>query len=512
MSWFQPSPLLLPSMLALNARHLANKPAVLFEDVSLDWSAFVDQCARLSAALTRSGLAPGDRVGIVMDNAVETVIAHFGCVYGGFVSVPINVAVSDDAIATMLDDSDAHAVITNGAHTARIEPARDRLNLSAAVSVASYPGWETFKDWLASSCAASAPATVSPTDECNIIYSSGTTGLPKGIVHDHRCRAAWAYDMAVALHYHPDAVTLCSLGLYSNISWVAMLATILAGGTLVITAKFEAASCLALIDRLSITHATMVPVQLQRLLADPGFDRSQIGSLQSLMCCGSPLAPVLKQKVIDNFGHAFIELYGLTEGLVTVLQPSDMQSKLESVGQPCPGQEIVILDQNDKLCETDVAGEIVGRGPLQMAGYHNRSGANLEATWTDASGHRWLRTGDIGRIDSDGFLYLVDRKKDMIISGGQNIYPADIEAILSAHPDVHEVAVIGVQSEKWGETPLAVVVSDDENESSIVSWVNERVGKQQRIAGAQFVSELPRNPNGKVLKRMLRERYSKLIF
>ncbi|MEL6869172.1 MAG: class I adenylate-forming enzyme family protein [Pseudomonadota bacterium] len=510
MTWFQPKPLMLPAMLALNAEHLGAKPALIVDDETLNWAEFTGRCAAVAGALAASGLTRGDRVGIVMDNAAETVAALFGCVYGGFVAVPINVSVADAAIGTMLDDSDARAVICNGAHTARVDALRHSLDLRALVSVQPCAGWLTFSDWVGTPAAMAAPADVTPTDECNIIYSSGTTGLPKGIVHDHRCRAAWAYDMAVALRYHPGALTLCSLGLYSNISWVAMLATILAGGTLVVARTFDASACIEQIARLGITHSAMVPVQLQRMLADPTFAADKVRSLQSLMCCGSPLAPVVKQQIVDQFGSAFMELYGLTEGLVTVLQPEQMATKLKSVGQPCPGQQIVILDNDDAPCAVGQSGEIVGRGPLQMAGYHARDEANAAATWVDPHGVRWLRTGDIGYLDEDGFLYLVDRKKDMIISGGQNIYPADIEAVIAAHPLVRETAVIGVASERWGETPFAVIVGDIVDEAALIAWVNERVGKQQRIAGVQVIDELPRNPNGKVLKRSLRERFKQL--
>ncbi|MEO0575655.1 MAG: class I adenylate-forming enzyme family protein [Pseudomonadota bacterium] len=508
MSWFHPEPLLLPDMLALNAQQRASQPAVTVGDTTLDWGSFGRECARFASAVHNAGLTPGDRVGVVMNNALDTLIAVFGSIYGGYVVVPINVSVADDALATMLSDSGARAVICNGEHTARVHALRARLAITLWVATEPHEGWELFSQWLSAANMDHAPARVSPSDYCNIIYSSGTTGLPKGIVHDHRCRSAWAYDMAVALRYHPGARTLCSLGLYSNISWVAMLSTVLAGGSLIVMPAFDVAACLALIAEQRITHTTMVPVQLQRILAHPAFDAAAVASLQSLMCCGSPLAPATKQQVVDAFGGAFLELYGLTEGLVSVLQPEDMATKIRSVGRPSPGQHIVILDNDDNACPPGVSGEIVGRGPLQMAGYHQRDDANQDATWVDAEGVRWLRTGDIGMFDEAGYLYLVDRKKDMIISGGQNIYPADIEAVLIEQPEIDEVAVIGVASERWGETPIAVVVGDVADEQALMSTVNSRLGKQQRIAAVRCVDALPRNPNGKVLKRELRTRFS----
>jgi len=199
----------------------------------------------------------------------------------------------------------------------------------------------------------------------------------------------------------------------------------------------------------------------------------------------------------------------LTEGLITTLEPEDAEGRLASVGKPLIGTDLLILDDQDQACPAGVPGEIVGRGRIVMAGYNKRSDANAEATWTDESGRRWLRTGDIGKLDEEGFLYLVDRKKDLIISGGQNIYPADIEAVLLGHPDVLDAAVVGVDSKRWGETPLAVVVleNSDAETGAIMSWTNERLGKQQRVAGLVGIEELPRNPNGKVLKRELRDTY-----
>ena len=196
-----------------------------------------------------------------------------------------------------------------------------------------------------------------------------------------------------------------------------------------------------------------------------------------------------------------------------IQEPAEAREKPGSVGRPCPGQDIVILRDDDTEAEVGESGEIVGYGRMMMSGYLNRDDANDEATWLDDRGRRWIRSGDVGRVDESGNLYIVDRKKDMILSGGQNIYPADIEAVVASHDNVADVAVIGVRSDKWGETPLAVVVSSNPelDEAGIVEWTNSRVGKQQRIAGVRFIDELPRNPNGKVLKRELRQQYADLV-
>lgn len=446
-----------------------------------------------------------------MDNSLEMAHVMLGAIYGGYVAVPINTSVSEEAAASMIEDCEAAVIVASDQHIRRIE----QRSLTDALRVASgttAPGWTELKSIMAAEPLQEG-YTPLPSSDCNVIYSSGTTGLPKGIVHSHFCRMAWANDMALALRYHSGARTICSLGLYSNITWVALLATMLVGGSVHILPRFSIRGFLELVESAGITHGAMVPVQFQRLLADPALDEFDLASVESLMCCGSPLLPELKRAIIDNLPGDLIELYGLTEGLVTTLAPEDVENKLESVGLPCPGQRLKILRADDTEADVDEPGEIVGYGRLLMSGYLNRDDANEEASWTDSSGRRWLRTGDIGKLDSDGFLYLVDRKKDMILSGGQNIYPADIEAVLGEHPDVDDVAVIGVQSAAWGETPLAVIVSASAVDvSELKDWLNARVGKQQRVADIVQLDELPRNPNGKILKRNLRQLFADVSY
>jgi acyl-CoA synthetase (AMP-forming)/AMP-acid ligase II len=228
------------------------------------------------------------------------------------------------------------------------------------------------------------------------------------------------------------------------------------------------------------------------------------------MCCGSPLHASLKQEVFRRFPCGVIELYGLTEGVITTLDPEDAEGRWASVGKPLLGTDLRIIDDSGRALPAGTCGEIVGRGRITMPGYYNRPEATAEATWTDEQGRPWLRTGDIGRLDEEGFLYIVDRKKDMILSGGQNVYPTDIELVMLAHPEVAEVAVIAVPSERWGETPLAVVVPKTGCEldaAALVAWTNERVGRQQRVSGVVLRDSLPRNPNGKILKRELRAEF-----
>ncbi len=518
MSWFAAPAPLLPEIFARHGRHRPARPALVVDDTRLDWHSFAAALERTANAFVALGLSPGDRVAIVMDNRLEMPLAMFGAMRAGLVAVPLNTSVSDDALAGMLRDSSARAIVASEQHRARIDAldADVRANLAGRqiCTGSDLPAhWRNWSAWQAGCGTNPCGVALSDEDACNIIYSSGTTALPKGIEHTHRRRLDWAYDLGLALRYHSGAVTLCSLGLYSNISWVGMLCTWLAGGCVVITRDFHADRALEIIERERITHFAMVPVQFERLLASAAFDARNRRSLQAVMCCGSPLAPALKQRLTAALGCDFIELYGLTEGLITIHDPESVERCPESVGQALVGTEIRILGEDDVEVEAGCLGEIVGRGRIIMSGYLNRDDASREATWTDAQGHRWLRTGDIGRLDDEGFLYIIDRKKDMILSGGQNIYPTDIETVMRDHPAVAEVAVIGVPSRRWGETPLAVVVSSQSvTQEALRDWANARLGRQQRVAGVIFVDALPRNPNGKVLKRELRRSVPDLAF
>jgi acyl-CoA synthetase (AMP-forming)/AMP-acid ligase II len=349
----------------------------------------------------------------------------------------------------------------------------------------------------------------------NVIYSSGTTGMPKGIVHTHKGRRDWAYDLCIALRYHAGARALVTIGLYSNISWVAMLCTLLSGGTLVIHKRFDARDFLETVEREKITHTAMVPIQYQRVLEQSKAVAADLSSMQSMMSCGSPLHADLKQQIFTCFGCGIIELYGLTEGIITTLDPEYAEGRWSSVGKPLVGTDIAIVAEDDSFAQQGNAGEIVSRGRITMPGYLNRDDANEEARFIDDSGVEWLRSGDIGYLDEQGYLYIVDRKKDMILSGGQNIYPQDIEAILIKNKAVNDVAVIGVKSERWGETPIALVVAEnniDCSEQELLLWSNEQLGKQQRLADVFFITELPRNPNGKILKRELRTQYKNKVY
>ncbi len=510
---------LLPEIIALHGRW-QHKDAIVFESSRLSWQEFSLKVCQFASALNRNGIGHGDRVAVVMDNCMETAVSLFGIMAAGAVSVPINLSVNNETLAVMINDAGAVGVITTGAQQARIDIIREQLPsdlriISTAPCDADHIDWRTL---LESGEVTDALPVISDDDVLNIIYSSGTTGQPKGIVHTHRGRLDWAYDLSIALRYHANARTLITIGMYSNISWVAMLCTLLAGGTLVIEPGFDAAGSHDTIEREQITNLSMVPIQYQRMVAIQQSEPRDLSSLSAVMSCGSPLQPTLKQELFALLPCGVIELYGLTEGLITTLQPEEAEGRWSSVGRPLPGTDVKILDDDNKELPVGEAGELVSRGRIMMPGYLNREDATRDACWTDERGHQWLRSGDIAKMDDAGFLYIVDRKKDMILTGGQNVYPQDIEAVIATHTSVDDVAVIPAKSDRWGETPVALIVLNEDSadkstdKDEIIAWCNERVGKQQRLADAIFVDDLPRNPNGKILKKELREKYKDLHY
>lgn len=503
-----PSPApLLPEILALHGRWRASREAVITDDQRISWAQFCADNHRFAHGLRAAGIATGDRVGIFMSNGYPMVNALFGSLAAGACSVPLNTSVSDAAIVAMLRDAGISALVVSSEFRERFDALLSELP-SGLLLLCERPaeGWLSLAELRREQPDTALSLELAEDAPLNIIYSSGTTGLPKGILHTHRGRRDWAYDLAIALRYHGAARTLLCIGLYSNITWVAMLCTLLAGGTIVVHRRFDARAFLDTVAGERITHTAMVPIQYSRVLEAQGKQPRDISSMQALMSAGSPLREGLKRGIFGAIPCGIIELYGLTEGIITTLDPEDAEGRWSSVGKPLLGTDIRILNEADEVCPTGEAGEVVSRGRITMPGYWQRADANADARYEDPDGTVWLRSGDIGYLDTDGFLYIVDRKKDMILSGGQNIYPQDIEAVLIEHPGVTDVAVIGLPSERWGETPVALVVSrDGDDPRRIMDWANARLGKQQRLADCVSVDELPRNANGKVLKRELRK-------
>jgi acyl-CoA synthetase (AMP-forming)/AMP-acid ligase II len=311
--------------------------------------------------------------------------------------------------------------------------------------------------------------------------------------------------------YGPHAVAMVATSLCSNTTLVSVFPCLAKGGMLVLTqGRFDPAAWLALAQEARATHAMLVPVQYQRLMALPGFDRFDLSAFHMKFCTSAPFAAQLKADILARWPGGLVEYYGMTEGGGTcILEAHQFPDKLRTVGKPAEGHDIRLIDEQGAELPAGEIGEVVGRSGAMMTAYQNQPGKTREAEWYDPQGNRFIRTGDVGRFDADGFLTLMDRRKDMIISGGFNIYPSDLEAVLRQHDAVADVAVVGVPSQAWGESPVAFVVAaaDPPAPAVLKAWVNERVGKTQRLVDLRYLAELPRSDIGKVLKRQLRDGY-----
>ena len=496
----------------LHARWYPHKVAVLDDEQALNWQQLAERANQVANGLVKEGIKPGDSVAILMRNCVEYVEVLYGAFKAGAVVVPLNTAVNNAGVEGMLVDSAAKILFCCAAQAARWQPDNRPDSWDARiVELNSDSNNPNYASWRNANSTLFSDIEIDDSAPCNIIYSSGTTGLPKGIKHTHRRRVQAMYELALAHRYHFGAISICPIGLYSNIAWASLFCSLIVGGTCVIRASFTPENWINDVEKYEVTHTMMAPIMFQRILAAPNFSAAKVTSLQAVISGGSPLFEQLKKTVIEQFRCAVIELYGLTEGFMTTLQPEEAEGKLTSVGKPVRGNNYILVDNDDQIQPLGGTGEICTRSVHWMIEYHNRPDATEEIVLRDKNGLLWMRTGDIGRTDKDGFLYIVDRKKDMILSGGQNIYPADIEAVMVNHADVSEVAVIGVSDETWGETPVAVIVPNrpmtDADIDSLLTWTNERVGKRQRIRSVYLNTDMPRNPNGKILKRELRAKF-----
>ena len=488
----------------------------------LDYAALDRLMDRVAASLQRDGLRPGlDSIALCAQASPRYAAVFLGALRAGIAVAPLAASVTPASFASMLADArprwlfadaSAREAFGDGAPPMPCIALDDDADVGGLGDGASGAGVAStaFTAWLADDNARPAPVEVKPEWPFNIIYSSGTTGTPKGIVQSHGMR--WSHvERGATYGYDADTVTLLSTPLYSNTTLVVFFPTLAFGGTVILMPKFEAGRYLALAEAHRVTHTMLVPVQYQRLMAHPAFDRHDLGAFKTKFCTSAPFAAALKADVLARWPGGLVEFYGMTEGGGTcILAAHEHPHKLHTVGQPAPGHDIRLIDDDGRELPAGATGEVVGHSGGMMIGYHRQPSKTAEAEWFDAAGKRFIRTGDIGRFDEDGFLVLMDRKKDLVISGGFNVYPSDLEAVLREHPAVAEAAVVGVPSVQWGETPVAFVVRRAGTETSaetMMRWLNERVGKTQRLSALDFVDELPRSAIGKVLKRELRDGY-----
>jgi long-chain acyl-CoA synthetase len=499
-------------LLPHHARYRPDRPAVVCGDIRLTFREFERRVNRTANALLGLGLGPGDKVATVLGNCIELLEVYAATARTGMVVVPLSPLLRGPALKTLLDDSDTRALVAEGAFAETLLAIRDDL---PGITQDRYLFTGTSPSW-ASSYAALVASASEDEPECpevraespfNIIYSSGTTGLPKGIVHTHAIRAAYCTLFASAWRMTPESVVLHAGSLVFNGSFLTLMPWLYLGCKFVLHRQFDARAYMKAVAEEQVTHVMLVPSQIVALLDSPDFNEKHLPSLQMIGSVGAPLHLEHKQELARRFPDRLYELYGLTEGFVTILDRDDAPRKTGSVGVPPAFFEIRILDEQGADVPKGDVGEIAGRGPIMMPGYYKRPDLTSLAI-VDG----WLRTGDMGRLDDDGFLYLVDRKKDLIISGGANVFPRDIEEVIVRHPAVKEAAVFGVPDPKWGEAPIAAVVLRDGaaiSDEGLRDWINQNVeARFQRVREVIRLDQFPRNAAGKTLKREIRDQFS----
>jgi len=480
-------------------------PALIDDRQQLSYGELDALMDRVAASLQRDGVRPGEAIAVCGLNSVRYAALFLGALRAGVVVAPLAPSSTPESLASMVADAQARLLFLDAAAPVQALPGPEALPRVSLDGVA--PG-RAFEEWLAPAGARPRPVAVTPESPFNIIYSSGTTGTPKGIVQSHGMR--WTHVRRGAVYdYGPHGSTLLATPLYSNTTLVVFFPTLGSGGAVVLMAKFDALRYLQLAQQHRVTHTMLVPVQYQRILALPRFDTFDLSAFRYKFCTSAPFSAALKADVLARWPGGLTEFYGMTEGGGTCILDAHLHpDKLHTVGRPAAGHDIRLIDEDGREVPPGEVGEVVGHSPGMMTGYHNQPDKTREAEWFDAGGKRFIRTGDVGRFDADGFLTLLDRRKDLIISGGFNIYPSDLEAQLRQHPVVADVAVVGVPSAQWGETPVAFVVprpGQAIEPAVLKDWFNQRVGKTQRLADLRLLPELPRSAIGKVLKRELRE-------
>ena len=493
----------LPDLVRAHALERPDAIAVADPDRRINWRDFDALVDRIAARLQAEGVGLGGATALAGLNSVAQVAVLIATLRVGAVAGLITSTATGEQMAAMIVDCGARHLFLDAkaAETLAGQSYGDVAHIAMDESGAGEP----LSAWMASEGARPDAVAITPETGFNIIYSSGTTGTPKGIVHSHTMR--WQHIQRGAPAYGPEAVTILSTPLYSNTTMASFLPTLGTGGTVLLMKKFDVLGFLELAERERATCTMLVPVQYRRIMAHPEFDRFDLSSFRMKYCTSAPFAAELKADVVKRWPGGLVEIYGLTEGgAAFLLLAHEFPDKLHTVGRASPGHEARVIDEEGNELPQGSVGEIVGRSPAMMTGYNNRPDATDAMKWRDKDGTLFYRHGDIGRIDEDGFLTLMDRAKDMIISGGFNIYPSDLEAVLLQDEAVVEAAVIGAPSDDWGETPVGfVVLRDGADRGVVLAAANAKVGRTQRLNRLVVVDELPRSPIGKVLKRELRD-------
>jgi acyl-CoA synthetase (AMP-forming)/AMP-acid ligase II len=485
----------------IHARFRPHDLAFIEGERRLTWAEYNARANLLAATLRTRGVNRGDRVALLVPNctwAHEALLATWRC---GAVAVPLSPMLQPAQLNVMLDDAGCAVLLAGPEYAAAAEQAAGTIPVLTEELLADEGG----------TAATFQPAWPDRDELAVIIYSSGTTGVPKGIAHSHESRLSFATTFATQFRFHEKARALSCVPPHSNGAWLSWLPAKWTGATTVVLPSFSADAFLDAVRAHAPTHGFLVPTMASALLHHPGLHQVGLQCFETLITAGSPMPEHHKRAVQSLSAGALYELWGLTEGVATIIGPADMDRRTHSVGRPMLGCDIRIIDADDRDVTHGGCGEIVGRSGGMMDGYWNRPDADAAASWHDDSGRLYLRTGDLGEFDADGYLILRGRKKDMILSGGLNVYPVDIEARLLTLPGVREAVVFGVEDDHWGEVPVALVHADPmagRDVASLMTEANAGLARHQRIKDLMlWPTTFPRNSMGKISKVELRAEY-----
>ncbi len=470
------------------------------------------RCNGLANALLADGIKPGERVGLLLMNSAEFIEAYFALAKVGAVIVPLNWRLVPDELEFILKDSGTERLIFGEEFVdsvAELQARGDKTDIKQWLQVTTDGDTSHFSQDYAKvrDSGGSAEPTLRGADDdmLYIMYTSGTTGLPKGVVHTHNT-AIWALiTIGAQPYYHLNDRYLAALPMFHVGALTPLAVNVYKGVCSVVMRSFDPVRAWELIEKEKITVGLAVPAMLNFMVQVPNYERFDYSTVRWMMTGAAPVPAALTRQYHD-MGIGLLQVYGLTEtcGPTCLMDPENALRKPSSTGRAFFHTDVMIVGKDGKECEADVAGEVWVKGPHIMREYWNRPDATAE-TLVDG----WLRTGDIATMDDEGFVSIADRIKDMVISGGENVYPAEIEAVLMTHEQIREAAVIGHESAKWGESPFAIIVrSDDQlSEADVLNYCQGKLAAFKQPKGVAFIDEIPRNPSGKILKRLLREQF-----
>ncbi|HET9876332.1 MAG TPA: long-chain fatty acid--CoA ligase [Mycobacterium sp.] len=498
----------LGSWIARRAASGPRLPAITFDVHTWTYRTFADRIDRLAAELAAGGVARGDRVGYLGLNHPDFLVMLFAAGRIGATFVPLNWRLTAAELGYILRDAGVHTLLADAERAAVIDPVRAEVGLQRSIALTPVPGWESLDDLLAERAPLVVPIHPEPDEVAVIMYTSGTTGRPKGAMLTHsnlfwnNVNALLAFDTS-----QHDVSLVCAPLFHIGGLNVTTLLTLQKGGHIVLMATFDPARALKLIAEYRITTMFGVPAMFLFMSQLPEFAAADLSSVRYFICGGAPVPETLISRYGER-GIPFAQGYGLTETapLALVLRTDEVAVKIGAAGhQVLPLSDVRLVDPDNHPVPVGTRGEICVRGPQVMAGYWR----NPEATAAVIDDEGWFHTGDIGQADDDGYVWVIDRVKDMVISGGENVYPAEVEDVLYGHPAIAEVAVLGTPHERWGEAVTAVVVLSPGAAltlDELRAFADDKLARYKNPLRLEFVDALPRTQSGKVVKYQLRER------